>query len=136
MRSRKYRTIITIERPSNRVWRFLLLHGFAPRAFALLETTGRRTGIHRYTPVGNGLTGNTFWLVAAHGTQADYVRNLQANPQVRVKAEGRWRTGMAVVLPNDDPAARSRSLPHQWDAALGRAIASAPLTIRIDLDPD
>jgi deazaflavin-dependent oxidoreductase (nitroreductase family) len=136
VRSRKYRTITTIERPSNRVWRFLLLHGFAPRAFALLETTGRRTGIHRYTPVGNGLAGNTFWLVAAHGTQADYVRNLWANPQVRVKAEGQWRKGTAVVLPDDDPAARSRSLPYQWDAAIGRAMASAPLTIRIDLDPN
>ena len=136
MRSRRYRTITTIERPSNRVWRFLLLHGFAPRAFALLETTGRRTGIRRYTPVGNGLAGNTFWLVAVHGTQADYVRNLQANPQARVKAEGRWRKGTAVVLPNDDPAARSRSLPYQWDAAIGRAMASTPLTIRIDLDPD
>jgi len=29
----------------------------------------------------------------------------------------------------------SRTLPHQWDAAIGRLMASAPLTIRIDLDP-
>ncbi|MGO9294452.1 MAG: nitroreductase/quinone reductase family protein [Streptosporangiaceae bacterium] len=99
MRSRKYRTITTIERPSNRVWRFLLLHGFAPRAFALLETTGRRTGIRRCTPVGNGLAGNTFWLVAAHGTQADYVRNLQANPQVRVKAGAGGARGRLSYCP-------------------------------------
>jgi hypothetical protein len=25
-------------------------------------------------------------------------------------------------------------LPYQWDAALGRAIATTPLTVRIDLD--
>jgi hypothetical protein len=25
---------------------------------------------------------------------------------------------------------------HQWDAAIGRAIATTPLTIRIDLDDD
>jgi hypothetical protein len=31
-------------------------------------------------------------------------------------------------------SARSRSLPCQWDAAIGRAIATAPLTVRIDLD--
>jgi deazaflavin-dependent oxidoreductase (nitroreductase family) len=135
MRSRKYRIVTTIERPSNRLWRFLLLHGFAPRAFALLETTGRRTGERRHTPVGNGLTGNTFWLVAAHGAQADYVRNLQANQRVRVKIGRQWRSGTAVVLPDEDPATRSRSLPYQWDAAIGRAMASAPLTIRIDLDP-
>jgi deazaflavin-dependent oxidoreductase (nitroreductase family) len=126
--------ITTIERPSNRLWQFLLLRGFAPRAFALVETTGRRTGTRRYTPVGNGLTDDTFWLVAAHGTQADYVRNLQANPRVRVKTGRRWRSGTAVLLPGDDAAARSRTLPHQWDAAIGRAMASAPLTIRIDLD--
>jgi deazaflavin-dependent oxidoreductase (nitroreductase family) len=85
--------------------------------------------------VGNGLDGDTFWLVAAHGTQADYVRNLQAEPRVRVKAGGAWRSGTAVVLRGDDPAARSRTLPYQWDAAIGRMMASAPLTIRIDLDP-
>jgi deazaflavin-dependent oxidoreductase (nitroreductase family) len=127
--------VTTIERPNNRFWQFLLLHRFAPRAFALLETTGRRTGARRYTPVANGLTDSTFWLVAAHGTQADYVRNLQANPQVRVKIGHRWRSGTAVLLPDDDPAARSRTLPYQWDAAIGRAMASAPLTIGIGLDP-
>jgi hypothetical protein len=85
---------------------------------------------------GNGLDGDTFWLVAAHGIQADYVRHLQADPRVRVKARGVWRTGTAVVLPGDDPTARSRALPYRWDAAIGMIMASAPLTIRIDLDPD
>ena len=95
----------------------------------------RRTGLPWHTPVGNGLDGDTFWLVAAHGMQAGYVCNLQAEPRVRVKADGLWHAGTAVVLPGDDPAARSRTLPHQWDAAIGRMMASAPLTIRIDLDP-
>ena len=39
-----------------------------------------------------------------------------------------------MILPDDDPEARSRAHPHGWDAALGRLIASTPLTIRIDLD--
>ncbi|HEY2077466.1 MAG TPA: nitroreductase/quinone reductase family protein [Streptosporangiaceae bacterium] len=136
MRSRKYRLVTTLERGSNRLISLALRAGFAPQAFAMLETTGRRTGLPRHTPVGNGLLGNTFWLIAAHGTQADYVRNLQAEPTVRVKAGGVWRSGTAVLLPGDDPAARSRTLPHQWDAAIGRLMASTPLTIRIDLDPD
>jgi len=135
MRSRKYRVMTTLERGSNQLIRLALRAGVAPRAFALLETTGRRSGLSRHTPVGNGLDGDTFWLVAAHGTQADYVRNLQASPRVRVKAGGAWRTGTAVVLSGDDAIARSRSLPYQWDAAIGRMMASAPLTIRIDLDP-
>jgi deazaflavin-dependent oxidoreductase (nitroreductase family) len=135
MRSRKYHVVTTLERGSNRLIRFALRAGIAPRAFALLETTGRSTGAARQTPVGNGLDGDTFWLVATHGTQADYVRNLQAEPRVRVKVGGTWRTGTATLLPGDDPAARSRTLPYQWDATIGRAMASAPLTVRIDLDP-
>jgi deazaflavin-dependent oxidoreductase (nitroreductase family) len=135
MRSRKYRVVIALERLNNRLTRLALSKGFAPRAFALLETTGRRSGLPRFTPIGNGLVGDAFWLVAAHGAQADYVRNLQADPRLRVKICGKWRSGTAVLLPDDDPIARSRTLPHRWDAAIGRVMASDPLTIRIDLDP-
>ena len=111
-----------------------LRHRIAPRAFALLETRGRRTGRARATVVGNGLDGQTFWIVAAHGWQSDYVRNVVEDPRVRLLVGGRWRTGTAVVLPEDDTDARSRSLPYRWDAALGRAIATTPLTVRVDLD--
>jgi deazaflavin-dependent oxidoreductase (nitroreductase family) len=123
-----------LERVNNRLTRFALRRGFAPKAFALLETTGRRSGRPRQTPVGNGFDGETFWLVAAHGTQADYVRNIRAEPRVRVKIAGRWRTGIATILPDDDTDARSRTLPYRWDATVGRWMASEPLTIRIDLD--
>jgi deazaflavin-dependent oxidoreductase (nitroreductase family) len=135
MRSRKYRIVTAVERINNRLTRFALRRGIAPQTFALLETTGRRTGLPRHTPVGNGCIGDTFWLVAAHGTQADYVRNLRAHPAVRVKMGRVWRTGTAVLLFDDDAVARSRMLPHRWDAAVGRLMASTPLTIRIDLDP-
>lgn len=135
MRSRKYRVVTKLERLNNRLVRFGLRRGIAPRAFALLETTGRRSGRLRHTPVGNGLDGEVFWLVAAHGTQADYVRNLLAEPRVRVKVAGVWRSGTARSLPDDDPVARSRTLPYQWDAAVNRWVGTRPLTIRIDLDP-
>jgi deazaflavin-dependent oxidoreductase (nitroreductase family) len=135
MRSRKYRLITAIERLNNRLTRWALHKGIAPRAFVLLETTGRRSGLPRYTPIGNGLVGDTFWVVAAHGKQADYVRNALANPRVRLKIGRQWRSGTAVLLLNDDPQARSRTLPHQWDAAIGRLMATSPLTLRIDLDP-
>ena len=135
MRSRKYRLVTTIERLNNRLTRVALHKGIAPRAFVLLETIGRRSGVPRYTPIGNGLVGDTFWLVAAHGGQADYVRNVRANPKVRVKVGRQWRSGTAVLLVDDDPYARSQTLPHRWDAAIGRLMATSPLTIRIDLDP-
>jgi hypothetical protein len=44
MRSRKYRMVTTLERAGNRLIRAALRAGFAPRAFALLETTGRVPG--------------------------------------------------------------------------------------------
>jgi deazaflavin-dependent oxidoreductase (nitroreductase family) len=134
MRTRKYRIVTRLEWINNRLTRLALRQGLAPKAFALLETTGRRSGRLRHTPVGNGLIDDTFWLVAAHGEQADYVRNLLAQPRVRVKIRGRWRTGTAQVVPEDDVAARSRTVPYQWDAALGRLMATTPITIDIDID--
>jgi deazaflavin-dependent oxidoreductase (nitroreductase family) len=115
--------------------RWALRHDLAPSTFALLETTGRRSGEPRHTPVGNGLDGEVFWLVAAHGYQADFVRNIAQQARVRVKVGRTWRAGTATRLPGDDTRARSRTLPSRWDAAVGRALATTPLTIRIDLEP-
>ena len=54
--------------------------GFPPPGDALLETTGRRTGRPRHTPVCDGQDGERFWLVAQRGRRADWVKNVQANP--------------------------------------------------------
>src|SRR5205807_6617106 len=79
--------------------KFLFAIGIVPPGYALLETIGRKTGKLRRTPVGDGRVAGRFWIVAEHGRQAGYVRNLMANPRVRVKVrEGlraRWHTGTA-----------------------------------------
>ena len=103
--------VTTLERASNRLIRMALRAGVAPRAFALLETTGRRSGLARHTPVGNGLDGDTFWLVAAHGTQADYVRNLQAELRVRVKAAAYGAPGRLWCSPAMTPQYGRRRCP-------------------------
>jgi hypothetical protein len=59
-RTIKYKVITKVEWVNNQLTRFALRHGFAPRAYALLETVGRRSGRPRHTPVGNGLAANTF----------------------------------------------------------------------------
>ncbi len=70
-RSRRYRWATGAERINNRLTRFGLRRGVAPKAFALLETTGRRSRLPRHTPVGNSLVDGNFWLIAFHGEQAD-----------------------------------------------------------------
>jgi deazaflavin-dependent oxidoreductase (nitroreductase family) len=134
-RTLKYRILRVALGPGNRVLRWQLRHGVAPQAFALLETIGRRTGKPRPVCVGNGLDGDTLWIIAAHGRQADWVRNIEHDSRVRVLVGRRWRTGRAVILDNDDTAERLRQLPFQRNAAIGRRIATTPLTVRIDLIP-
>jgi deazaflavin-dependent oxidoreductase (nitroreductase family) len=125
--------------------RLSLTLGTAPRAFALLETIGHRSGKTRRTPVGNGLIGNVFWLVSEHGMRAGYVRNIEANPRVRVKVARRWRAGTAQILPEDDPYTRldlvgsALGRMRRVDAAIlrffVRRLDTEPVTVRIDLDP-
>ncbi len=99
----------------------------------LLETTGRRTGLPRRTPIGGRLDGQTFWMVSDHGEASNYVRNIKANNKVRVRVRGRWRTGTAVPLPEDDPRARLTRLP-RFNSSLVRALGTDLLTVRVDLD--
>ncbi len=104
------------------------------RGWAILETIGRKSGRPRETPVGNGLHGETFWIVAEHGRAASYVKNIEANPRVRVNVRGRWRSGTAHVLADDDPRERQRRIGNRLNAAAVRAMGTDLLTIRIDLD--
>lgn len=128
----------------NPVAKWLIEKGYAPESYALLETTGRRSGLTRQNPVGNGLVGEQFWIVAEHGARAAYVRNIGANPRVRVRIrDGRrqvWRSGTATTLPDDDPLERQRWLAESGpgrgaNARAVRTFGTALLTVRIDLDP-
>jgi deazaflavin-dependent oxidoreductase (nitroreductase family) len=104
-------------------------------AIVILETTGRRSGRPRRTPVGKSIVGDTLWVVAEHGLRASYVRNVEADPRVRVRVGRRWRTGTAAVLPEDDWRARQREIPNRANSAMVRAMGSDPVTVRVDLDP-
>jgi deazaflavin-dependent oxidoreductase (nitroreductase family) len=109
---------------------------------ALLETTGRHTGRPRRTPVCDGQDGETFWLVAQRGRAADWVRNIEANPRVRVKVSGlrsQWRAGTAHILDGDDARERRRiisqaSVPRRFCFSTAEAFSTSPLTVRVDLE--
>jgi deazaflavin-dependent oxidoreductase (nitroreductase family) len=117
----------------NPIARRLLERGLWPRTQALLETRGRKTGLPRRVPVGNGLRGDDFWIVTEHGYAADYVKNIQADPHVRVKVGRHWYEGTAQILPDDDPRERLRWLRRPVNDSLLLVVGTQQLTIRVDL---
>ncbi|MFF0015881.1 nitroreductase/quinone reductase family protein [Streptomyces sp. NPDC005374] len=123
---RKYRIVTALQRRLNPLMRRLPLQ-------TVLETTGRTSGLPRRTPVGGRRVGDSFWLVSEFGERSQYVRNIAADPRVRVRIRGRWHTGTAHPMPDDDIAVRLRSLPVMNSAAV-RAVGAGQLTVRVDLD--
>ncbi|MDX2825810.1 nitroreductase family deazaflavin-dependent oxidoreductase [Streptomyces ipomoeae] len=100
----------------------------------VLETTGRKSGLPRQTPVGGRRIGDSFWLVSEFGEKSQYVRNIRADPEVRVRLRGRWHDGTAHILTDDDPIARLRTLPRLNSTGV-RVLGSSSdlLTVRVDL---
>ena len=109
-----------------------LVAGYVPW-WSLLETIGRKSGKPRRNPVGNGLKGDIFWIVSEHGPRAAYVKNIRANPRVRIRVKGRWRTGTAHLLTEDDARQRQKEL-RPVNAAFVRLMGTDLMTVRIDLD--
>ena len=114
--------------------RALAARGLAP-GVALLETTGRKSGELRRTPVSFGLERgtDTFWIVAEMGRKAAYVRNIESDPRVRIRLRRGWRAGTARLLDGDDARARLRTLS-RLNAAVVRTMGTALLVVRVDLD--
>ena len=99
----------------------------------LLETRGRASGEPRRTPVGGRVEGSSFWFVSEMGYASQYVKNIQADPRVRVRIRGRWRPGTAALLPGDDAKARLARLP-KANSSVVRLVGMSLLTVRVDFD--
>lgn len=56
------------------------------RNILLLSTTGRKSGRTRVTPLTYELREDAYLVASARGKRADWVRNIQENPRVRVQA--------------------------------------------------
>ena len=114
-RRAKVLLVRTVQRYTmNPLMRLLLAVGINPFGLAILETRGHLSGKTRRVPVGNGRKGDSFWIIAEHGSRAGYVRNIQHDPHVRVRLRVglryRWVPGIATVCPDDDPLARQRHI--------------------------
>jgi deazaflavin-dependent oxidoreductase (nitroreductase family) len=68
----------------------------------LLTTTGRKSGLPRLTPLQYELVEGVYVVASARGPQADWFRNLQANPQVEVEVSGQRFNSQAEAI--TDPA--------------------------------
>ena len=118
------------------VWRVfnpIALRFGAGRAswWVILETTGRRTGRAIHTPLARGpMTDTTLWLVSVHGRQANFVKNLIATPEVRVKHRGRWRDGRATAEPMDPARLKQFNL---YARNGPRTLGIDPVLVKVDL---
>ena len=87
-----------MRRMSSRVIR-LVAAGRGPAGVVLvLTTTGRRSGLPRQTPLQYEQVGDDFYIASARGPQADWFRNLQADPRVQVLVGGRQLAAQAEAV--------------------------------------
>ncbi len=78
--------------PPSRLIRLLYRSPLAPllgRLVLLLTTTGRKTGIPRVTPLQYEELDGAFYVGSARGREADWFRNVVADPCVRVRIGSR-----------------------------------------------
>ena len=134
MTKRRWSTFLTAK-VVNPMVRVAARAGIPLPLVVILETRGRKSGEPRRIPVGKAITGDTLWIVAEHGRKAAYVKNIEADPHVRVRAGPRWRSGTAHVLHDDDWRERQRQLPNKLNSVMVRAVGTEHVTLRVDLDP-
>jgi len=114
--------------------------GVRPSLVVELETTGRKSGEPRRVPLAGGADDRGVWVISQHGRRAGWAHNISANPTVRVRVNGQWRSGTATFEPDDDIRARARSfggeskLIQSATALTMRAMESDPISVRITYD--
>ena len=84
-----------------KIHRVLYAIGLGPligKLVLLLTTTGRRSGMKRVTPLQYEEIDGLYYLGAARGLRADWVRNIQACPEVEIRVGTRHFSGMAEVV--------------------------------------
>ena len=134
--ARRRRRVVRLQKyVLNPPMKFAVGLGLVP-GHALVETTGRKTGKPRRTVVGVHEDGEHLWVVAEQGRHAAYVRNIEANPAVRLRLRRRWRRATAYIVDGDDPVARLAMFGRDGHARAVQSMGTSLLTLRFDLSPD
>ena len=84
-----------------KIHRLLYAMGLGPvigRFILLLTTTGRKSGLQRVTPLQYEKIGAEYYVGAARGLKADWVRNLQSHPRVEFRVGARRLQATAEVV--------------------------------------
>ena len=99
-----------LEKVSSIVWKLLKLPAQVPYALGmgtlqgklvlLLTTMGRKSGKPRVTPLQFEEVEGLFIVASARGVKADWVRNIQANPEVSMRVKNCSYRGLAKVVTN------------------------------------
>ena len=70
----------------------------SPCSTAIAQPGGRKSGQPRVTPLQYEVINREYYVGAARGLKADWVRNLQANPRVELRAGSKRIQGTAEVI--------------------------------------
>lgn len=121
-----------------RIWYKLGLGPIVGRIYLILTTTGRKTGLLRETPLQYEEADGVIYVGSARGTEADWVRNILANPNVSVRLKAGQFEGVAEVITDPGRIAdflqlRLERRPRMMGAML-RAEGLPPNPTRADLE--
>lgn len=131
--ARKRRRVLALQRWFlNPPMKLLVSLGVVP-GHVVIETLGCQTGKRRRTVVGAHREGDTIWVVAEQGRRAGWVRNLEAEPEVRVRRRAHWRAADASIVDDDDAIARMATWHRPGHARLVERFGTQLTTIRLDV---
>ena len=115
----------------------------AAAPFCYLTTTGRVSGRPHTIEIWFALDGRTLYLLSGGDDRSDWVRNLQASPEVTVRVGRRdapARTGRArVVAPGSEEDERARRLvTDKYQPGYGGDLSGwrrSSLPVAVELEP-
>ena len=108
--------------------------------FCYLTTTGRRTGNPHTIEIWFGARDRTLYLLSGGGDRADWVRNVRARPEVRVRiAASEWPALARVVTADREDGLARRLLASKYqgwrEGSRMSEWARTALPVAVDLDP-
>ena len=78
--------------------------------YCYLTTTGRKSGLPREIEIWFGINGNSLYLLSGGGDKSQWVKNLQANPNVTVRIAKQNFNGIARIVSKEKEEMMARHM--------------------------